>query len=172
MMPVSPSSSGPDLRDIHLPPAPSWWPLASGWWMLGALLLVMSIAAAWFWLRRHRLLRERRRLLDELEKLVAHHVHDGDDVAFATSLNQLLRRVARRHDETATTQRGERWRKTLARVPVAPAILDRLAALEQAIYRPQAEFDAHATLSAARDWLRAASNGRAWKPSVMESRHV
>ena len=29
---------GPQLRDIHLPPAPSWWPPAPGWWVLAALL--------------------------------------------------------------------------------------------------------------------------------------
>lgn len=172
MMPPSTPPGGPELRDIHLPPAPSWWPLAPGWWMLGALVLVALIVAAWFWQRRYRLQRERRRLLGELEKLAERHVRDGDDVAFAASLHQLLRRVARRYDDAATTQRGESWRRTLARVPIAPRILDRLLALEQVIYRPQAEFDAHATLAAAHDWLRAAANARAWKPPVAEPGHV
>jgi len=27
------------LRDIHLPQAPSWWPPAPGWWLLSALAL-------------------------------------------------------------------------------------------------------------------------------------
>lgn len=172
MMLPAPPPGGPELRDIHLPPAPSWWPLAPGWWVLGALVLAALVAAAWLWRRHHRLQRERRRLLDELEKLAARHARDGDDVAFAASLHQLLRRVARRHDDAAATQRGESWRMTLARVPVAPPVLDRLLAVEQAIYRPRAEFDAHATLAAARDWLRVAAGARAWKSPVTEPGHV
>jgi hypothetical protein len=70
----------------------------------------------------------------------------------------------------ATRQRGDRWRQTLARVPVATAALDRLVALEQAIYRPRAELDVPATVSAARDWLRAAERPRAWKPRT-ETNH-
>jgi hypothetical protein len=172
MMPVPPSPNGPDLRDIHLPPAPSWWPLAPGWWMLGALLLLSLVVAGWLWRRRARLQRGRRRLLDELERLAARHARDGDDAALATAIHQLLRRVARRHDATATQQRGKSWRQTLARVAVAPSTLDRLVALELAIYRPRAQFDVLAMLSAARDWLQAAASPRDWKPPAVEPGHV
>jgi len=39
-----------ELRDIHLPEAIGWWPLAPGWWMLFALVLIV-IAALFFYLR-------------------------------------------------------------------------------------------------------------------------
>lgn len=32
-----------DLHDIVLPPPPSWWPLATGWYVLFALLLITLI---------------------------------------------------------------------------------------------------------------------------------
>lgn len=169
---MRPSAPGPVLRDIHLPPAPPWWPPAPGWWLLAVLALLLLSAAAWFWRRRRRLRKQRRLLLGELEGLAARHVRDGDDAALAASLQQLLRRVARRHDEAAATQRGESWRRTLARVPVAAPVLERLLALEPAIYQPQAGFDVPATLSAARDWLQAAARPRAWQPPAAESRHV
>lgn len=167
----SPLQGGPVLRDIHLP-TPAWWPLAPGWWLLLALVAAVLIAVAWFVLRRRRLQRQQRLLLDELEKLAARHARAGDDAALATALHQLLRRVARRHDATATQQRGDQWRQTLARVPVEPPVLDRLMTLEQAIYRPQTPLDAPATLAAARRWLRAAATPRAWKPLAVEQGHV
>ncbi|MEP6880575.1 MAG: DUF4381 domain-containing protein, partial [Dokdonella sp.] len=37
---------GPELRDIHLPADPSWWPPAPGWWILAAILLGVTIWAA------------------------------------------------------------------------------------------------------------------------------
>ena len=43
--------SGPDLRDIHLPPAPSWWPPAPGWWLLALVLLIAIALGAWMLLR-------------------------------------------------------------------------------------------------------------------------
>lgn len=172
MTPQPPASNGPVLRDIHLPPAPSWWPLAPGWWVLAALLALMLVAAAWFWRRRRLLQRRRRLLLDELETLAACHVRDGDDAALAAALHQLLRRVARRHDEAATQQRGDSWRQTLARVPVASPTVDRLMALEQAIYRPGAKFDVPTTLAAARNWLQVAARPRAWKPLAAEPGRV
>ena len=172
MMPQPPGSKGPALRDIHLPPAPSWWPLAPGWWLLAALALLALIAAAWFWQRHRRLQKRRRLLLGELEQLATCHVRDGNDAALAAALHQLLRRVARRHDEAAARQRGESWRQTLARVPVAAPVLDRLMALDQAIYRPQAKFDVPDTLAAARSWLQAAAKPRTWPSVAKEPGHV
>lgn len=171
-MPSLPTSTGPVLRDIHLPPAPMWWPPAPGWWLLAALILLALFAGQWAWRRRRRLQRQRRQLLDELERLAEQHVRDGDDAELAASLHQLLRRVARRHDAAAARQRGESWRQTLARVPVATSVLERLLALEQAIYRPQAAIDAPATLAAARTWLQAAARPRAWKGVATEPGRV
>ena len=36
------------LRDVHVPPAPSWWPPAPGWWLLaGVVVLVLLGIVAW-----------------------------------------------------------------------------------------------------------------------------
>ena len=164
--------TGPSLRDIHLPPQPSWWPPAPGWWILAALLLAALLLGVWLWRRHRRVIRQHGQVLLELERLARQHQLDGDQAALANGLHQLLRRVARRHDATATQQRGEAWRQTLARVPVDAATLQQLLTLEQAIYRPQSTLDHVAAVAAVRHWLRLALRPAAWKPAVTERAHA
>lgn len=42
------------LRDIHLPMAPSWWPPAPGWWLLGLVAVVLAVFATRFAWTRYR----------------------------------------------------------------------------------------------------------------------
>lgn len=161
-------SPGPRLRDIHLPPEPSWWPPAPGWWVLAVLLLALSLAGIWWWRRWRRKSHWRREVLGELERIVQQHRRDDDAAALASSLHQLLRRMARQHEPQAVRQRGDAWRQTLARVPVDTATLQRLLALEQQIYRPQATFDHAASVVAVRTWLRRALKPASWKPAATE----
>ncbi|NOY63305.1 MAG: DUF4381 domain-containing protein [Gammaproteobacteria bacterium] len=81
------------LRDIHAPPAVSWWPPALGWWLVtGALLLlVISIVLYRHWRRKRAL---RRSALAELQRLKSIFEADGDVTAFVAQLSILLRRVA------------------------------------------------------------------------------
>lgn len=173
--PVQPAASpppGPSLRDIHLPPEPSWLPPAPGWWALAALSLVLLLVATWLWRRHRRAQHQRQRVLLELDRLVLRHQCDGDQVALASGLHQLLRRVARRHDVLAAQQRGAPWRQTLARMPVEAATLDRLLALDQQIYRPPSSFDHAAAVMAVRQWLRLALKPAAWKRTAPEHAHA
>jgi len=147
----TPPSPGLALRDIHLPPNPSWWPPAPGWWVLAVLLLILVCISVFVWRRHRRRNAWQRRVLDEIDMLAARHA--DDDAALATGLHQLLRRAARRYDATATQQRGEQWRQTLERVPVDVVTLDVLATLEQRMYQPLATFDRPAALAATRHWL-------------------
>lgn len=150
---MTPRQDGPSLRDIHLPPAPSWWPPAPGWWLLAALALLAIAAGVLLWRRARRRRRQRARVLGEVGVLAARHA--GDAQALAAGLHQLLRRVARMRDPAAARLRGEPWRQALARVPVDADTLHRLLALEAAMYRPQ-PYDVDAALAAVRGWLCAA----------------
>jgi len=166
-LPPAPSP-GPQLRDIHLPPAPPWWPPAPGWWALAVLLLALLLAGLWWWRRHRRALRQRRQVLRELDRLARQHQRDGDGPALASALHQLLRRVARQHDARAARQRGDAWRQTLARVPIDAATLQQLLALDQQIYRPPASFDHAASVTAVKAWLQLALKPASWKPSATE----
>jgi|CXWL01.1.fsa_nt_gi hypothetical protein len=94
-----------ELRDIHLPPPPSWWPPAPGWWVLAILVVAASI-----WLTRV-LLRQRR------ERLRLHRLRATFDAAASlqdprariAAISELLRRAARLTDASAGQLEGEAW---------------------------------------------------------------
>lgn len=148
------AAQGPVLRDIHLPPAPAWWPPAPGWWLLAAILLVAMAAAFWSWRKHlHRRALERR-LLWEVDALVAQSRDCPQQLA--SGLHQLLRRAASRLDNHAVTYRGDTWRNLLASVKTDDATVAVLMSLDSALYRPGAAFDVDAAVAATRRWLQAA----------------
>ncbi|MEO7072927.1 MAG: DUF4381 domain-containing protein [Rhodanobacter sp.] len=160
----APAVDGPQLRDIHLPPDPSWWPPAPGWWLLGAVALALLSFAAWWWRRHRRVTRQRRQVLAEMSRLRERHRVDGDDARLFADTHQLLRRVARTQEPLAGQQRGAAWYATLARVRVDAATLQQVRQLDVVIYRPLPTVDIPPLVAAAEAWLRAATSRR-WKPA-------
>ena len=155
MVPASAASAptGPALRDIHLPPPPSWWPPAPGWWVLALLALALVGWAAWRWIDRRRRLRARVALVALVDGVLVDTGGHPQDTA--AGLHALLRRAARRLDHDADTQRGPAWRATLERVRVDPSVIARLIDLDTLMYRPSASCDRDALADAVRHWLGA-----------------
>lgn len=94
------------LRDVHVPPAPSLWPPAPGWWFVigvAALLLAFGVAMLW---RRRRRLRAWQRLFDEAERA-------PQPALQAAAISELLRRAARRVDSKADRLHGDDWLRFL-----------------------------------------------------------
>lgn len=103
------AAAGPVLRDIHLPPEPSWWPPAPGWWLLLVLALALLAWVASRVARRLRAQRRRRALQRELDVLLATHAGEDAAAARVAALSVLLRRVARRYAPQALLLRDEDW---------------------------------------------------------------
>ena len=91
------------LRDIHLPPAPPFWPPAPGWWLLG--LAILAVVAGWWWWRR-REARRRARIARLFDSAVATAPTPAAELA---AISELLRRAARRIDPAADRLDGEAW---------------------------------------------------------------
>lgn len=130
---------------------------------MAALLVLVACLFTAVWRRRRAMLRQRERVVAQLDALISQHERDGDPVALASGMHQLLRRVARRHEPMAARQRGEAWQETLARMPVDPPALRRLVALEMAVYLPPRSLDHHADATAVRQWLQLALKPGNWK---------
>ena len=96
------------LRDIHVPPAPPFWPPAPGWWLLFASLLVV-VLATWAWHARRE--RRRRQLEALFDGAVARASTPSQAVA---AMSEALRRAARRSDPRADRMQGAEWLALLA----------------------------------------------------------
>lgn len=94
------------LRDVHVPPAPSLWPPAPGWWLVaGAVALVLAIL---WWIRRQRLRRK-----FAWQKLFDDACGDAAPAAQVAAISELLRRAARRVDKRADHLQSEDWLRLL-----------------------------------------------------------
>lgn len=146
--------AGPELRDIHLPPDPSWWPPAPGWWVLAVLI---GVALVWLVLRLRRAQqarRLRRAVLGELERIAARHAEDADGAALLAAVSNLLRRASRWRDTAAVSLHGEAWLQFLDRGIGAPGFSQGAGrVLLEGPYRRHADVDAPALIKLCRDWL-------------------
>jgi hypothetical protein len=170
-LPAATQPNGPLLRDIHLPPQPSWWPLAPGWWALAVLLLAAIALTVWYVLRQRRRRIAERQVLAEVDRAVA--LWREQPQALAAGLHQLLRRGALGIDDQATQLRGDAWRRLLARLPVDASTLEQLHAVEVAMFQPGAPLDVERAAEATRRWLRLAwrqsRSGRVVRPRLTPS---
>jgi hypothetical protein len=105
------------LRDIHGLDAIPWLPLAPGWWfVMVAIVLLLLLFAARYWLPRHTVWfgwrADALRQLRALKKALKHE----DPQAIAGRLSELLRRIAVVHGGRQQTAglTGDDWLQWLA----------------------------------------------------------
>ena len=99
------------IRDLHLPEAIGWWPLAPGWWIVIGLLAIGAL----FLLRRaliaHRRSFARRYALIMLKQHCDAYARHGSAVELGAQLSELIRRTmlayAPRAEVAGLT--GEAW---------------------------------------------------------------
>jgi hypothetical protein len=145
------ASPGPELRDIHLPAPPSWWPPAPGWWLLAFVVVAVSIFSFVYLYKKTQRARRCQALLAEFERTVA--VVRSDAPALAAALSAFLRRQDLR---AAAGLRGEAWLAHLdARIGSDEYRRGVGRVLIDAPYRARADYDAAALIALARRTVRA-----------------
>ena len=149
------AQQGPELRDIHLPPAPDWWPPAPGWWIVALLCLLGTVIAFYTLLRALRRRRMRRAVLAELDRCIGSA--GNDPAVLAAALSQFLRRMALRDEPAAVALHGDAWLRWLdahGRTDGFSRGIGRV--LLDAPYRTSPSFDGEALTELVRQWTRRA----------------
>ena len=144
------------LRDIHLPPDPTFWPPAPGWWVLAAASALLAAALV---VHRRREVRRRRPQREALHALAALREAllrgERPDRVVAGS-SSLLRRAAlsKFPREQVAGLTGREWLAFLSTHGGGPEFVARGAEqLVTAPYTPGAEVDAEEVLKLCERWI-------------------
>jgi len=99
------------LRDLHLPDAIGWWPLAPGWWVVLAIAVAVFVYLAWRVYKRWQFHAPRRYALRELARFEAEYLEHRNPVVLGKQLSELLRRgmLAYAPREEVAGLTGEAW---------------------------------------------------------------
>ena len=100
-----------NLKDIHLPPAVSFWPPAPGWWILSVLFISFIIIGGLLIYKRYKKRKPITEALRILKNLQILHENSQDEVKSLRYLSNLLRRTALtfyKHDAVASLH-GPSW---------------------------------------------------------------
>lgn len=98
------------LADIHLPEAVSIWPLAPGWYVLIALLLLLTVGGLWL-RQRQRRNAYRREATQALEAALSLYKQSEELNTYLQQFNAILRRTALSAGATPAvlSLKGEAW---------------------------------------------------------------
>ena len=81
------------LRGLHLPEPVGWWPLAPGWWVLMAMLVIACGLLVRAGLRHRARSAARRKALKQLEESRSAYAYHGNPVVLGAEVSELLRRT-------------------------------------------------------------------------------
>ena len=144
------------LRDVHLPDAISWWPLAWGWWVL--LVIVLCAVSVLVWQIKRSINKNRYRglAITELESVIAQWREDDNSIAYLQSANSVLKRAVLHtsQDSSLTTTSGKTWVGLLHQW--SPKALSEVSqnALAYECYQPSCDTDINSVHTELVRWLK------------------
>ena len=163
------------IIDIERPPEVGLWPLAPGWWVLCALVIISSLVgtvALFKFIKRRSYRRSGLKLLKRLGN-GSEFSHSG----LARQLNELLKRTALaspyyRHLYIGSTH-SKTWQQFLCMSsPEFPNKEQVVEGLTRALYRPKAQLDTQLAIAFCEFWIRQHRNLPEGAEATLEVSHV
>jgi hypothetical protein len=149
------------LKDIHLPPAIGFWPLAPGWYLVLALVIIAGVALLSWGVVNWKKHQQRKIILHQVDELFNQY-QQTKTAAAVTQASVLLKRVALkrypRHE--AAGLHGQSWLKFLnAHCPKKlitkqPFLTDAGQLLITAPYQKKLNRDASKTFELVKMWVK------------------
>lgn len=144
------------LRDVHLPEAISWWPLAWGWWVILIVLFLViatSLLAAY---RKRAKNRYRSLAMTALETAYGNWTKNQNSKTYLHQVNDVLKRCVLHVSESArlTTYTGPAWVEELNKWGKKPLSEKTQNALGVECYQANPPSDINALHRELMHWLR------------------
>lgn len=147
------------LRDIHLPDAISWWPLAIGWWLLPIVILAI-IFSVYQLIKIKKQYRARpvykKIALLELQRIRENFTDTDKSIEQLRAISTLLRRISLSYlpRKTVASLTGEQWVNQLNALTQDTFFSNELASfLTSAPYMPHADFNQDDLLNICEQWI-------------------
>lgn len=142
------------LKDIHQPTEVAWWPLAPGWWIVAAVVIVLGVVAAL--LKRKRKPNRIKQAQKELAQIKQRYqLHPDPDIALA-EVNRLLKRICimRYGAQAVASLYGDAWLKFLDEKSFSNLFTQPKGTLfATALYAGAQEIDVDYLFHASDNWL-------------------
>ena len=153
-------AQGLQLRDIHLPADPGFWPLAPGWWLLIVLLLIL----AYFVIKQVNKIRQTKHTIGllqyNLSQLREAFNQHKDKHRLAAEISDLLKRFVRHvlHDSQAIALTGSDWINYLNNKAGSEIFSEFEQELTQAQYSPNVDYDVSKLVAQVKNFFPIAMN--------------
>ena len=129
------------LKDVHLPADPGWWPPAIGWWLLAIILIAGLI---WLLFKAYQAYQARKPIRAAKAELSGIYQAQTNSLEYATQANAILKRLlvhALGHHAEAPLS-GEEWLAALDQHSNSTQFTDGAGrALGDARFTPTAQID-------------------------------
>jgi hypothetical protein len=144
------------LRDIHLPEAIGWWPLAPGWYLLGLFLLTLGVLGGLVTYRRYAHGRAKREAQHLLKCYQQQYQQQANSQLFSAKISELLKRVALVYypREQVASLQGEAWITFLNNTAKGVDFYCVREALLELPYQPSKKYDLQSLFKLAQAWIK------------------